>query len=588
MTRFLLYCLAALGLLVGVAQPVIATEFGDISVTADTPEGKLSHGYAEFRVTVSNRSSKPRLVTLTLPQRIAGSGNSQLRSISRTVRVEGSGTAKVELLQPALYVGSGALGVSIDGEEQSATVAVYPLNPDLSYSYYGSGNQTPQILVSRMVRDNFQKAANAVLVNPDGKPDTNFVSSDLPPNQWSRYWISYSRFHGIVMDSSEFQGLPIEVKIGLQQFVECGGNLFLLGTPAQPGGLVLGQKEMSGLVTHYVGFGQWHTLNNLTLDQITPPQWETIRDGWLLSLGAFRDVKSVSTANAEFPVVDALSVPVRGLFVMMFLFVIVIGPVNIFLLSRIKRRILLLVTVPLVSLFTCIAVSSYAILSEGIRTKCRTEGLTILDETTRLSATIGLTAFYAPLTPGGGLHFGYDTELTPQLGGYNYYSRDGSSGGRTIDWSQDQHLTSGWITARIPAHFQIRKAELRRERLAITANGSDGYSMVNGLGGNIQKAWYADQSGRIFESGPVPAGAQGTFTRTELSTTAQPDILRTLYTWNWTGNVWNCTQAPEQVLLPGCYLAWIEASPFIEEGLTGNVTRQQQSVVYGITGGVRP
>lgn len=589
MTRFLFYCLAVFGLLVGITQPVIATEFGDISVIATTPEGKLSHGYAEFRVTVSNRSGTPHIVTLSLPQRTVGSGNTQLRSVSRTVRVEPMGTAKVELFQPNLYVGSGALGVTIDGEEQLTTVSVYPLNPDYSYSYtYGSGRPTPQVLVSQVVRDNFQKAANAVLVTPDGKPATDFVSDGLSPNQWSHYWISYSRFHGIVMDSAEFQGLPIEVKTSLQRFVECGGNLLLLGTPVSPLGLVLGQTEQNGLVTHYVGFGQWQTLNNLTLDQITPLQWEKIQDGWLLSHGPFHDPKSVSQANTEFPVVDALAIPVRGLFIMMLIFVIVIGPVNIFLLSRIKRRILLLVTVPVLSLFTCIAISSYAILSEGIRTKSRTEGLTILDETTRLSTTIGLTAFYAPLTPGGGLHFGYDTELTPQLGGYSYYSRENSGGGRTIDWSQDQHLASGWITARIPAHFQVRKAELRRERLTITPTNSESYTLVNGLGGNIKQVWFADQSGQIFESGPVPAGAQGTLKRSGKTAIAQPDTLRTIYTWNWTGNIWNFTQSPEKVLRPGCYLAWIEASPFIEEGLTSGVTRQQQSVVYGITGGIRP
>src|SRR5205823_12860439 len=92
----------------------------------------------------------------------------------------------------------------------------------------------------------------------------------------------------------------------------------------------------------------------------------------------------------------------------------VIGPVNISLLSRWKRRIWLLWTVPLLSGFTVLAVFGYMLLSEGWSRHLRIETITVLDESTLRAATVGWTAFYSPVTPGDGLHFSYDTEVTLQ------------------------------------------------------------------------------------------------------------------------------------------------------------------------------
>ena len=53
--------------------------------------------------------------------------------------------------------------------------------------------------------------------------------------------------------------------------------------------------------------------------------------------------------------------------------------------------------------------------------------------------------FYAPMTPRRGLHFSADTEVTPALEGTDW---DPPAQPIGIDWTSDQHLTSGWVTAR--------------------------------------------------------------------------------------------------------------------------------------------
>ena len=97
----------------------------------------------------------------------------------------------------------------------------------------------------------------------------------------------------------------------------------------------------------------------------------------------------------------------------MLAFVVIIGPVNIIYLNRLKRRTWMLWTIPAISFFTTLLVFAYSLLREGITPDIRIAGLTVLDQVSHHAATFGGTAFYCPLTPSGGLNFDFETEATP-------------------------------------------------------------------------------------------------------------------------------------------------------------------------------
>ena len=69
---------------------------------------------------------------------------------------------------------------------------------------------------------------------------------------------------------------------------------------------------------------------------------------------------------------------------------------------------------------------------------------------------------------------------------YGYGGGGGSA--RTLDWTGGQHLTSGWVSARVPAHFMLRKSEPRRERVEVSRNDEGELVAVNGLGVKDQPA----------------------------------------------------------------------------------------------------
>ena len=241
-------------------------------------------------------------------------------------------------------------------------------------------------------------------------------------------------------------------------------------------------------------------------------------------------------------------------------------------------------TVPLLSLLTCLAVAGFAVFSEGLSATARTESFTILDEAAHRATTIGWTAFYAPVTPSDGLHFSYETELLPQLIHYRGYGRSD----RALDWTNDQHLVTDWVTARVPAYFKLRKGELRRERLSLRQEAGGARSIVNGLGAEIEQLWWADGEGSIYTANNVAAGAAVNLDLMPLQAAGEAHYLRALLNADWLARWQDIEQQPEQWLMPNCYLAVLSAAPFVEAGLKDVQTRRARSLVYGIQADAMP
>jgi hypothetical protein len=276
----------------------------------------------------------------------------------------------------------------------------------------------------------------------------------------------------------------------------------------------------------------------------------------------------------------------------MILFAVLIGPVNLFVLGKMQRRIWLLWTVPAISLFTCLLVFAYMVVAEGWQGRSNIVAITILDEGQRRATTLSRCAFYTPLTPGGGLYFSPETEVTA-------LASDGQGTACTIDWTNGQHFANGWITARIPAQFACRKSETARQRVGFS-QGNPAVTLTNGLGEDIRSLWYADADGRLYRSGPVAAGQQGMLEKTEHVVPAVPanSMRKTIYaTQDWVASIKAATRdfnkgAPNTILAPNTYLAEVQASPFLNydgkpEGLRSARPRESSSYVFGILRGAR-
>ena len=694
-----IFFLVAVWLCCTVSNAFAQTDFDDITITPELqPSGTTFHGYAEYRIGISNRSPhKAHQVTLILPKTSYSFSGERIREMTRTVVVGPSATVHVSLLQPSMLMHGNALGVAIDGKVQKEEV---PLligrhGRDVYISHISTGGSrrvhviisalSLQILISRNVdaTDLHIHAARLLSSFASGsgysppisgfppssgggsKPAYETIDLGFPVSSWSTSWLGFSRYDGVVVTDDDIRQMPPDVQSALWHYVECGGALFVLGGGELPESWKLEESLKSKISTdateiavYDVGFGQCIISPGLDTKGLNQNQWRLIVGSWLQTALPWRWEDGIEEDNTMFPVVSSLGIPARGLFFLMLLFAVVIGPVNLIVLSRKKRRIWMLWTTPVISVITCLAVFTYATFAEGWNRRARTEGLTILDERVHRATTIGWTAFYSALTPSDGLHFGYQTELTPLAHSMT------TNLARTVDWTHDQHLANGWVTARVPAHFMVRKSETRRERVTIRRGTDAHLRIVNGLGADISQFWLEDRDGTIYSATDIPAGAEAALTpfekasiggadeillfeagvplinqeldkgniagilRDEMGShgillsddvtvsvqqpglqwritdrllgrsynikTSRPEgslqihsnrqaSLRGIFaSENWIENIEHLKINPQKYLRPGCYIATLEAAPFIEEGLQKVTEKRYSSVIYGI------
>jgi hypothetical protein len=316
-----------------------------------------------FEVAISNSGANAHTVELMIPENSTGYGH-YIRQMRRAVTVPAGGTVTVSVFQPPLPIHGPFASVTIDGRVQQEKITIDASNHCEGYRY---GNQVSYcLLLSRQIGyDDVNKGLERAFGAKDESPSYmmgtgrgfnsySLALSERPVSEWSQNWLSYSRFNGVVMTGLEWVSLPPGVRGALLEYVRCGGSV-----------LTVGEAELGEEVS---SFGQIRD-ERFTLNAI--------------GFGTF--LTTPSNANNWFPVIDDLSIPVRGLLAIVLIFTILIGPVNLYLLSRKKRQIWLLWTVPLLSLTASVIVFGYAALAEGWKGYSRIQSLTILDEQDRKS-----------------------------------------------------------------------------------------------------------------------------------------------------------------------------------------------------------
>ncbi|MCI0336254.1 MAG: hypothetical protein L0226_01640 [Acidobacteria bacterium] len=552
--------------------------------------GGFGSGYEEFRATIVNRSRQnSHEVTLIAPASPVRNSGSLIYELKRTVVVAASSTAQVSLLLPPLDLAGVDFAVIIDGQRQQGDVSAISERAGM---WVGRVRNKISLLVSQSVRRSRlidEPQVEEWLKDSTGNLDVAYLPYEFPVNEWSTNWLGYSRFDGVLVSADELQAMPESVRTALWRYMECGGSMFVLGSWVVPKEWQERLELISSaaipkkaLQTYYIGFGVLIVTGSVDPGQLDEIQWKKIKLHWEDSRPNDTYYRSISDINGVFSVIDRIGVPVRGLFILMILFVFVIGPVNLLWLARRGRKIWLLWTVPAISFVTCLAVSAFAFFGEGISATARTDALTILDEVSHRATTLGWMGFYSPVTPGEGLHFSYDTELDPRLPG-RWDLRGGDRSSRTLDWTNDQHLASEWITARVPVYFKFRKSEMRRERLTVRQGTNDSVSIVNGLGAAIRQLWWADNSGNIYTATNIPAGDESKLTWVNLKAAGTENNLRDVFKDDvWLGMFNSLEVNPREALMPNSYLAVLDAAPFVEEGLRGVKNRKAKTLVYGI------
>jgi hypothetical protein len=412
-------------------------------------------------------------------------------------------------------------------------------------------------------------------------PD-QLLRARIEPAQWSEHWLAYTAFNAVLLTQTDFAEMPESTRTALWRYTETGGRLVVIGRIEVPEAWRAREIPSGPAIAHHrVGFGECLQLDANAVQNLSNAQITKLK-GLLVQASANTPLEWLETAGAEtlnrsFPVVGHADLPVRGMALLMLAFVLVVGPINLGVLRAVKRPIWFLWTIPVLSVITCLIVLIYSLLSEGITSSTRVASVTLLDQGARRATTAALLAFYCPLSPGDGLRFSLETHLMP------LHTQHRGQTSLEMDCSSGQHLTRGWVAARVPAHFFTRKSETRRERIQIERAADGSLMAVNGLGAPVKTLWLADAQGKLHRADAIEAGAKATLATTgeTVGRGALPDLSKFMND--------PVAQIPAQSiahlkpwLRAGVYFAELEEAPFVESPLAGKIKSNSGSLVIGL------
>jgi len=198
----------------------------------------------------------------------------------------------------------------------------------------------------------------------------------------------------------------------------------------------------------------------------------------------------LSSALAELEEFDNL--PLRALMLLMIGFAILMGPVNFTWVKRMRKPLMILVTVPVIAVVTSVALLLYGVLSQGLDIKAIRRSWAFLDQRTGQGTTVEARHVFAGSAPGEGLRPGAGTLVYPGpdqwMGGF----RDGRLFVQDLD---DGRLMSGdFFPIREPVGQMIVTDRAVRLRLDVRLDG-ESVVVTNALGVEVQELLLRDPLG---------------------------------------------------------------------------------------------
>ncbi len=203
----------------------------------------------------------------------------------------------------------------------------------------------------------------------------------------------------------------------------------------------------------------------------------------------------------QFMIPGISSVPTYSFVTFITLFAVLIGPVNYLLLSRRQKINWLIVTVPALAVVTTVCLFVYAAVSHGFTVKSRLRSLTVLDQGSQKAISTTRMALYAGMAPSEGMKFSTDTAVYPVWPTGNEFEQG------HVDWSENQHLTSGWLRSRTKTQFVTVAPRNERGRLNVEAAKDDQVAVTNGFEWKLEYLLVNVDDKNVFYGRDIAAGA---------------------------------------------------------------------------------
>ncbi|MDR1484834.1 MAG: hypothetical protein LBT09_08430 [Planctomycetaceae bacterium] len=620
------------------AGNIFSADYGRVTITERQPFGSSTssavttrHGYAEYRFLVQNRDSVPHRVKISMTPGVSyGGSEMSLLFSTDTVEVAAGSSATLRLFQPPIRITNGSFQaqINIDGWLQRPNLDVQSNHMERLRYTHGVPAHNVTVCFSQQVpttiRDFFARRStlppdDAVKQTSPSAVKTPTVTvtntlqcmySNVPVDDWSDLWVSYTRFDCVVLTSVEWSELLTRkpsVLTAIKRYVEAGGMLVMLGkeweVPAEwesvfktseslqnsasknisgvEKSVVCGKVFVIGKTGTEVAENAPHFDNILKQIDLATEMDRQRMDFAQHETNRHDNNSTVSRMHGILPVVEKYGVNIRLILVLIIVFAVLIGPVNVLVLRSINRRIWLIWTVPATSLIASFLVLSVSFLSEGILRQSSSLSCTVLDQRRGSASTFGVIGYYSTFSPGN-LNFSSDVELLPFL------DNDSGTLELRVNSSGNQVLMGGWILPRVPAYFSLRKNQLQ-QKLQVAFNWEDANNptATNGLGVKIDSILVCSPTGEFYEASNINPGEQKGLVKKSIPASKLTEVafyndLRDRQHRAALTNASDWSIGPT-ALFPCSYKAEIKAwNPFIEQGIPNTKPFDHKTTIIGI------
>jgi hypothetical protein len=199
--------------------------------------------------------------------------------------------------------------------------------------------------------------------------------------------------------------------------------------------------------------------------------------------------------------------PVTEFQILITLFVLVIGPLNYFLLKRWRRLHLMVLTVPLAAAVVTLSLFSYAIVADGFGTTVRAHSYTTVNQRTGESACWARLSYYSGVSPRGGLTMPVDVAMYPIIPDWSANTINAYvNSERHLTWEPEEaKLTRGWLRSRTPTQYLTVRARKSPIRLELTPV-RDRMRVKNSLSTRVEYLVVADEANKLWTTDKLENG----------------------------------------------------------------------------------
>lgn len=560
-------CLLILGLPGLISGAQMIDERGVKLTAIPSLATKGTSGYNFFRVVVANRSGQERNIKFSLKSSYGG----ELENISRSFTIA-KGESRIEsIFFPILDFSADGMAVEVDGILLSENL--FPFIRSFRNHY----NKKQALVDNKIPRSEF----DSVFGSGGSGFHINLEMSQFEGSnsQLDTNWLAFSQFNTLIFYADSLNEMTNETREAIFDYLRAGGSLIVLGQYSPPEDFAVSNNfslaGKNGEQFFEGGFGKLFVIPANSLAAVASMS-SKIRP--LLVSDPFLRISSRSDFPLPFKDSEMETVSAKWLMIIVYAFAFFIGPVNVYVLHKMRRKIWVFWTVPVASTVCCLIIFGYYIIFESSTLLIKKRSLTLLDQRYNRAITLGNFSVFSSSSRSSGFHFNYNTEVWPLM--VRSYRR--TDGGKFVRLNEDQHFAEGWIRPKIPRYLHLRSVHTRRERLTIESN-DDGINLLNGLGANIKVAFIMGYDGKMYECSNLKAGSKGILSEVTMQKKARRIYSpREIFDKEWYNQYQNILSAPENYLKPGMYIAGLTTNPFLAKQTFENGSEDLESIVLGI------